>query len=97
MTPTTLRSPRAPLIPLGALFLVGYLNVMNRCADGWCYTYGWPWVAYYRWSDGGGSTMGGVPTHPRLEWLPAFGNLAIGAIILIFALAAHRRMARTGG
>ena len=26
------------------------LNVWNRCADGWCYEFGWP-MTYDSWSD----------------------------------------------
>jgi hypothetical protein len=84
---------RAPVLPLLAFFMVGYLNVINRCADGYCYTHGWPWVAYYGWSDAG-FNLKGTPIAPRVAWWPVLGNTLIAGLILLLAFCAHRHWRR---
>lgn len=81
---------RPPVILLLAFFVVVYANAINRCADGYCYTYGWPWVAYYGWSDAGFG-FDGQPTFPRIEWWPAFGDAIVAVVILLVAWTAQRR------
>lgn len=93
MNLTIPRNVRAPVIPLVALSGVVYANITNRCADGYCYTYGWPWVAYYGWTDAGFG-LDGFPDYPRVEWLPMFGDVFVAAVILALAWAAHRRRER---
>lgn len=96
MQVTIPQNSRSPIIPLIAVGVITYLNVLNRCADGYCYTYGWPWVAYYHWSDAG-IMFDGTTTHPRVEWLPLFGNLLVASIVVVLAWAAHRRVGRAAG
>ena len=79
---------RAPILPVLALGLVALANFLNRCADGFCYTYGWPWVAFYGWSDGGILVNGRLePVGPQgLMLLQATGDFAVGALLLGMAL-----------
>lgn len=79
---------RPPIFPLIALAIVLYLNIMNRCADGWCYTYGWPWVAVYGWSDAQGTING--ETRSPIVWLPFLGDLLVASLILVVGWWLHR-------
>ena len=81
------RNPR-PVLPLLTLGLVSYLNIMNRCADGFCYTYGWPWVAYYGFSDAG-FAFDGTPLPHRLEWGPALGNVLVCSLMIASSVVVH--------
>src|SRR5687768_7910606 len=87
---------RRPVLPLLALGLVAYLNIMNRCADGYCYTYGWPWVAYYGWSDAGFAFDGTPPPH-RIEWPQAVADLAVGLGVIVGSLMMHVWWSRRRG
>jgi hypothetical protein len=99
MKPLVSRTSRAPVLPLLALGLVGYLNITNRCADGYCYTYGWPWVAYYGWSDAQlGIEFGEVAGRDPWVWSAVLANaLACFAIVgAAFAIQFFWRRPRVG-
>lgn len=89
------RLSRPPVLPLIALGAILYLNIVNRCADGYCYTYGWPWVAYYGWSDAGFDLQGNALPH-RLAYLEALGNIGVAGIILFVSLRLQLAWRRRG-
>lgn len=65
----SLRSSPAPVLPLLALGVVAFLNIMNRCADGYCYSFGWPWIAYRGFSDAQVNFGPGSPFHYSQPWV----------------------------
>jgi hypothetical protein len=93
---STPRVSRSPILPVLALAVLVYLNIVNRCADGYCYTYGWPWVAYYGWSDAGYDSQGN-PLPDELAYIAALGNIGVAGIILLVAFRLQRAWHRRGG
>jgi hypothetical protein len=87
MNLTYLEARRAATLPLLTLAIVLFANITNRCADGFCYTYGWPWVAYYGWSDAGIIVNGRYESGGRqgLVLAPFAGDLAVASVLLLGA------------
>src|SRR5687768_13960122 len=85
------RSSHLPVLPLLALAVVAFLNIMNRCAVGFCYTYGWPWVAYRGFSDSQVNFGLGSSFHYPDPWVwPAVvANAVVGLAIVSTAVAVH--------
>jgi hypothetical protein len=79
---------RVPFLPLAALGLVSLANVFNRCAESFCYTGGWPWIAYYGWSDGGVVINGEFQSggYQGLQAGAAFGDFIVGIVLIAAAV-----------
>ena len=88
MLTTVKKSRTAPVLPLLTLGGVLFANLFNRCGDGFCQTFGWPWIAFYGPTDAV-VEFNGQLLQGRHGVVPlAFaGNLAVAALLLVGSLA----------